>query len=209
MVSRLSEGDATTDAAAWPGPRVVAPGTPAAVPAVQPLRLRRRALTPRLTSCGRCCSPANALITVSTPVRVGTTHCRAASCRCALATSGGVVIDGSVPDSAGTAWFCETFLPSMRLYAVAPRAAAVTAVLTTAIVPTPFWAFIRSVFPASCPTLPMRCAPIAAALTGVQRSQPAFATAPVVLAVAASEDAGLRATALASVPPNHAERPTS
>src|SRR3712207_2526278 len=52
-------------------------------------------------------------------------------------------------------------------------------------------------------------AAIAAALTGVQRSHPTFATAPVRLDRPASAAAGLRATALASVPPNQAARPMS
>ena len=51
--------------------------------------------------------------------------------------------------------------------------------------------------------------PMAAALTGVQRSQPVLATRPVLAWSAACPAAGLSATALASVPPNHAERPTS
>src|SRR3712207_9183273 len=70
------------------------------------------------------------------------------------------------------------------------------------------WA-TRPRLPISWPTLPTRCAPIAAALTGVQRSQPAFATAPVREADPASAEAGLSATALGSVPPNQAESPTS
>src|SRR3712207_4919176 len=52
-------------------------------------------------------------------------------------------------------------------------------------------------------------AAIAAAFTGVQRSHPTFATAPVRLDRPASAAAGLSATALASVPPNQAARPTS
>src|SRR3712207_5451186 len=52
-------------------------------------------------------------------------------------------------------------------------------------------------------------AAIAAAFTGVQRSHPTLATAPVRLDRPASAAAGLSATALASVPPNQAARPTS
>src|SRR4051794_41543502 len=50
---------------------------------------------------------------------------------------------------------------------------------------------------------------MAAALTGVHRSQPAFTTRPVLAWSAAFPAAALRATALARVPPNHAARPTS
>src|SRR4051812_5536038 len=50
---------------------------------------------------------------------------------------------------------------------------------------------------------------MAAALTGVQRSQPALVTRPVAASLPASPAAALRATALASVPPNQAERPRS
>src|SRR5690349_396695 len=57
--------------------------------------------------------------------------------------------------------------------------------------------------------LPTRCAPIAAAFTGVQRSHPVFATAPVAWLPWAWAAAGLSATALASVPPNQADKPTS
>src|SRR4051794_34512085 len=74
---------------------------------------------------------------------------------------------------------------------------------------TPCWAATRSLFPTSWPMLPARCRPIAAAFTGVQRSQPTLATAPVPVAESASAAAGLSATALASVPPNQADRPTS
>ncbi len=44
---------------------------------------------------------------------------------------------------------------------------------------------------------------MAAAFTGVQRSQPTLATAPVPLGESARAAAGLSAVALASVPPNH------
>src|SRR3712207_4228378 len=50
---------------------------------------------------------------------------------------------------------------------------------------------------------------MAAALTGVHRSHPTFATAPVRLDRPAAAAARLSATALASVPPNQAARPTS
>ena len=50
---------------------------------------------------------------------------------------------------------------------------------------------------------------MAAPLTGVHRSQPAFTTRPVLAWSAACPAAALRATALARVPPNHAARPTS
>src|SRR4051794_30681079 len=50
---------------------------------------------------------------------------------------------------------------------------------------------------------------MAAALTGVHLSQPAFTTRPVLAWSAAFPAAALRATALARVPPNHAARPTS
>ena len=43
-----------------------------------------------------------------------------ASCFCAFATSAGVAELGWVPDWAGTSRCSETFLPSARLYAVAP-----------------------------------------------------------------------------------------
>src|SRR4051795_3046564 len=75
--------------------------------------------------------------------------------------------------------------------------------------PTPCCFATRSLFAPSWPTLPARCAPMAAALTGVHRFQPALATAPVAEALPASAEAALRATALASVPPNQAARPTS
>src|SRR3954453_5774815 len=75
--------------------------------------------------------------------------------------------------------------------------------------PTPCCFATRSLFAPSWPTLPTRCAPIAAALTGVHRFQPALTTAPVALSLPASDAATLRATALASVPPNQAARPTS
>src|SRR4051795_13090752 len=74
---------------------------------------------------------------------------------------------------------------------------------------TPCWAATRSLFPTGWPTLPTRGRPIAAAFTGVQRSQPTLATAPVPVAESACAAAGLSATALASVPPNQADRPTS
>ena len=50
---------------------------------------------------------------------------------------------------------------------------------------------------------------MATALTGVQRSQPALATRPVAESLPASAAAAFSATALASVPPNQAERPRS
>jgi hypothetical protein len=50
---------------------------------------------------------------------------------------------------------------------------------------------------------------MAAAFTGVQRSQPAFATRPTAESLPASPAAAFKATALASVPPNQAERPKS
>src|SRR4026208_1762008 len=50
---------------------------------------------------------------------------------------------------------------------------------------------------------------MAAAFTGVHLSHPAFAPAPVPLLPSACAAAGLSATALASVPPNQAARPTS
>src|SRR3954464_3918625 len=50
---------------------------------------------------------------------------------------------------------------------------------------------------------------MAAALTGVHRSQPAFTTRPVLAWSPACPAAVLSATALARVPPNHAARPTS
>src|SRR5215213_9252693 len=50
---------------------------------------------------------------------------------------------------------------------------------------------------------------MAAALTGVQRSQPTLATAPVSDADWAADDAGFRAMAFASVPPNQAASPRS
>src|SRR3954452_9886386 len=50
---------------------------------------------------------------------------------------------------------------------------------------------------------------MAAALTGVQRFQPALVTAPTDLSLPASAAAAFRATALARVPPNQAARPTS
>src|SRR3954465_2311521 len=50
---------------------------------------------------------------------------------------------------------------------------------------------------------------MAAALTGVHRSQPAFTTRPVLAWSAACPAGVLSATALARVPPNHAARPTS
>src|SRR5688572_10544436 len=78
-----------------------------------------------------------------------------------------------------------------------------------AIWPTPRWPASREVLPPSCPRLPATWSPMAAALTGVHRSQPTLATAPVREAESAWEAAGLSATALASVPPNHAARPTS
>src|SRR3712207_2399363 len=48
---------------------------------------------------------------------------------------------------------------------------------------------------------------MASALTGVQRFQPSLATRPVSLPASAA--AALRATALARVPPNQADRPRS
>src|SRR3954452_7991769 len=78
-----------------------------------------------------------------------------------------------------------------------------------AIEATPLWRATRSLSPISWPTLPARWAPIAAALTGVHRSQPALVTAPVLEALPASAAAAFSATALASVPPNQADRPTS
>src|SRR5829696_425781 len=74
---------------------------------------------------------------------------------------------------------------------------------------TPCWAATRSLLARSWPTLPTRCAPMAAALTGVHRSQPALATRPVAESLPASPAAAFSATALASVPPNQAERPRS
>src|SRR3954453_19702013 len=50
---------------------------------------------------------------------------------------------------------------------------------------------------------------MAMALTGVHRSHPTLATAPVSCGLDASAAAGLRATALARVPPNQAARPRS
>src|SRR5215217_2288851 len=50
---------------------------------------------------------------------------------------------------------------------------------------------------------------MATALTGVHASQPALATRPASLASVVWPAARLSATALASVPPNHAARPTS
>src|SRR3954469_833962 len=78
-----------------------------------------------------------------------------------------------------------------------------------AIEATPLWRATRSLSPISWPTLPARWAPIAAALTGVHRSQPALVTAPVLESLPASAAAAFSATALARVPPNHADRPTS
>src|SRR5829696_278275 len=50
---------------------------------------------------------------------------------------------------------------------------------------------------------------MATALTGVHASQPALATRPASLASVVWPAARLSATALASVPPNHAAKPTS
>ena len=50
---------------------------------------------------------------------------------------------------------------------------------------------------------------MATAFTGVQRSQPTFATRPVPDAEDASAAAAFRATALARVPPNQAAKPRS
>src|SRR3712207_8131254 len=50
---------------------------------------------------------------------------------------------------------------------------------------------------------------MAAAFTGVQRSQPTFATAPALPGCSAWAAAGLSATALARVPPNQAASPRS
>ena len=50
---------------------------------------------------------------------------------------------------------------------------------------------------------------MATALTGVQASHPALETAPVERASEAAAAARFSATALASVPPNQAARPTS
>src|SRR5688500_15431258 len=97
----------------------------------------------------------------------------------------------------------------MRLYAVAPRAAAVSRVFRVDIAATPSCRATRSLCAASCPTLPTRCAPMARALTGVQRSQPALATRPVSRSLPASAAAAFRATALARVPPNQADSPRS
>ena len=99
-------------------------------------------------------------------------------------------------------------MPSTRLYAVTPSAATVSPVFASAMPATPCWPATRPLLPASWPTLPTTCRPMAAAFTGVQRSQPALATAPVRGRVGLG-GRGVQATALASVPPNQAARPTS
>src|SRR3954452_5672866 len=137
------------------------------------------------------------------------THCSWSSRDWAAATSARARFEALVPRLDGVAPAWETTLPSAREYAVTPRAAAVSAVLTADMPPAPFCWATRSLLAPSWPTLPTMCAPIAAALTGVHRSQPALATAPVALSLPASAAAALRATALARVPPNQAARPTS
>src|SRR3954470_20420313 len=77
------------------------------------------------------------------------------------------------------------------------------------MVATPCWAASRPRLPTSSPTLPARCAPIAAALTGVHLFQPVLATRPVLSGSVVSAAAGVSATALARVPPNQAASPTS
>lgn len=67
--------------------------------------------------------------------------------------------------------------------------------------------------PADVPTelteLPTRWTPIAAASTGVQPSEPTFASAPVLGMSVVLPAAGFKARAFASVPPNQADRPMS
>src|SRR5215218_10698066 len=72
---------------------------------------------------------------------------------------------------------------------------------------TPFCWATRPLLALSWPTLPTRWAPMARALTGVHRFQPSLATRPV--SPPASAAAAFRATALARVPPNQADRPRS
>src|SRR4051794_10546901 len=77
------------------------------------------------------------------------------------------------------------------------------------MVPTPFWPATRPLFPTSWPALPTRCAPMAAAFTGVHRFHPSLATAPESAGSIVAPAARFRATAFASVPPNQAASPTS
>jgi hypothetical protein len=54
-------------------------------------RLRRPWSRPLVTCWGRCCSPMRAFSTSAVPVSPGITHCNTVSCRCAPASSGGVL----------------------------------------------------------------------------------------------------------------------
>ncbi|WP_198141619.1 hypothetical protein [Micromonospora sp. ATCC 39149] len=83
------------------------------------------------------------------------------------------------------------------------------AVFTALIRPTPDWASIRGLSVASSPTAPARCAPIAAALTGVHRAHPAEATGSRWVESLICVAAPLTPSAPISEPPNQAARPRS
>src|SRR3954447_15457777 len=131
------------------------------------------------------------------------------SLRWASARSGGVDVDGVVPPSAGTSPAWPSLRPSSRLYAVAPIAVAVRAVLTSDMPATPCCLATRSELEPSWPMLPMSRAPIAPAFTGVHLFQPASATQPACFGSSTAPAAALRPTAPISEPPNQAARPAS
>ena len=67
---------------------------------------------PRLTSLGRCCSPASELSTTMAPVSAGNAHWRMRSWFCAEATSSGVASTGWVAEATGTSVRADTVRPS-------------------------------------------------------------------------------------------------
>src|SRR5512133_99945 len=170
---------------------------------------RRRPSSPPVTWAGRCCSPMRALRTRIAPVRAGITHWSTLSWRWALATSSGVWPPGSVPPSTGTspAWF--SLAPRARDQAVAARAAPVRAALATVAWATPCWPATRPLLAASRTVPPTTWAAMPARLTGVQRSQPEFATRSRCLGSSTSAAAPFSPTAPISEPPNQVARPRS
>src|SRR5690606_29757140 len=139
-----------------------------------------------------------------------TAHCAIRSLREVSSSVSGLFAEDALSSGSGEVAASSARRPSIREWAVAPSAAAVTAVLATVEAPTPFWFITRSRLAPSSPAPPTRCAPIAARLSGAHLSHPAPEMRIDSLSPLDSWSAALFSpTAPMREPPNHAARPRS
>ena len=122
---------------------------------------------------------------------------------------GEVIGDGSVPPWTGSPSACSSFLPRIRLYPVTARAAPVRAAFAPVDAPTPCCAATRSRFAYRIPTPPIRCAAIAARLTGVHRAHAAVATRSRSYGVGHIGSGSVEADSAGQRSTNQAARPRS